>query len=158
MAVAPKVFTVSLGVRGGLVPGPPWITRQPPAQVCRGKRRVAWAHRLLQCGRTARTATGTGSAPLAASVRVPFWHFLPLLLDDSGVRLVEYACGTPVDAQALCMYLVRCDQCPTRLHPGRPQRGVTLRLPAASPTPRAVTCRQFLLVREVLRSETSVVS
>lgn len=104
------------------------------------------AHRLLQCGRTALTAMGTESAPLAASVRFAFWHFLPLLLNDCGVRLVEYACGTPVDAQALCMYLVRCDQCPTRLHPGRPQRGVTLRLPAASPTQRVVTCRHFLLV------------
>lgn len=59
------------------------------------------AHRLLQCGRTALTAMGTESAPLAASVRFAFWHFLPLLLNDCGVRLVEYACGTP----SVCVWL-----------------------------------------------------
>lgn len=79
------------------------------------------AHRPLQRGRTALAAVGTESAPLAANVRFAFWHFLPLLLNDCGVRLVEYACGTPVDTQAICVCLVRCDQCPTRLHPGRPR-------------------------------------
>lgn len=49
-----------------------------------------------------------------------FWHFPELLLNDAGVTLVEYARGTPVDTESSCMDSVMRDQCPSRLHRGRP--------------------------------------